>query len=157
MNLEIAKRCIKWIASNVPDDTQGGVEISFIGGEPLMEFDLMKETYYYAKKVITDQQVIFYATTNGTLLNGEMKSWFSDHRKDFVLGLSLDGMPETHNHNRSNSYELIDIDFFAQTWPQQGLKMTLSDYSLRTLAVACQDVVYRIEGDRREGFPQAVD
>lgn len=134
MNFDTAKRCIDWISDNVPDDTRGGIELSFIGGEPLIEFDIIKETYTYAREKITNQPLIFYATTNGTLLSREMKSWFFDHRKDFILGLSLDGTPETHNHNRSNSFELIDIDFFARTWPRQGIKMTLSDYSLRNLA-----------------------
>lgn len=40
-----------------------------------------------------------------------MKEWFREHKDTFVLGLSLDGLPETHNHNRSNSYDKIDIDF----------------------------------------------
>jgi hypothetical protein len=63
-----------------------------------------------------------------------MKEWFTEHKKCFVLGLSLDGNKETHNLNRDNSFELIDINFFLNTWPDQGIKMTLSEFSLLHLA-----------------------
>jgi radical SAM protein with 4Fe4S-binding SPASM domain len=68
-----------------------------------------------------------------------MKRWFTVHKTCFVLGLSLDGTKETHDHNRSNSFDKIDIDFFRRNWPEQGIKMTLSDYSLVHLA---DDVKY---------------
>lgn len=42
MNFETAKKCIDWIFNNIPDDMEG-VEIGFIGGEPLLEFDLIKK------------------------------------------------------------------------------------------------------------------
>ena len=76
----------------------------------------------------------FYASTNGTILSKDMKNWFSQHKNEFVLGLSLDGSREIHNHNRSNSFDLIDIEFFKKNWPNQGIKMTLSDFSLSSLA-----------------------
>lgn len=63
-----------------------------------------------------------------------MKIWISERKSNFILGLSLDGNRKTHNHNRSNSYGLIDFDFFLSNWPQQGVKMTLSEASLECLA-----------------------
>ena len=133
MSLETATRCIDWIFENVPDD-MSGVEIGFIGGEPLLEFDLIKQIIAYTISKKIREHYIFYATTNGTVLTDEMKQWLTKHRKLFVLGLSLDGLPETQNHNRSNSYDKIDFDFFVKTWPEQGIKMTLSEYSLNHLA-----------------------
>lgn len=133
MNFETAKKCIDWIFNNIPDDMEG-VEIGFIGGEPLLEFDLIKKIVEYTCSVPEYGNYIFYATTNGTVLTNEMKKWFECHKKCFVLGLSLDGTPDTHNKNRSNSYEKIDIDFFRNTWPEQGVKMTLTEYSLKHLA-----------------------
>ena len=38
------------------------------------------------------------------------------------------------NMNRSNSFDLIDIDFFVKTWPNQGVKMTISPKSIESLA-----------------------
>lgn len=133
MSFETARESIDWIFSNIPSDMEG-VEVSFIGGEPLIEFELIRKVYEYTHTNYSNEPFIFYATTNGVLLNDEMKSWFLAHRDTFVLGLSLDGTPDTHNHNRSGSYNKIDIKFFRDTWPQQGVKMTLSEYSLKNLA-----------------------
>ena len=134
MNFDTAKECIDWIFHNIPDYATDGVEIGFIGGEPLIEFDLLKQIFSYVSSKYNDVEHIFYATTNGTLLNSEMKEWFSAHRNCFVLGLSLDGAKETHDVNRSGSFDSIDFDFFLKNWPEQGVKMTLSEYSLPRLA-----------------------
>lgn len=133
MSFDTACKSIDWIFSNIPENMKG-VEVSFIGGEPLIEFELIKKVFEYTSNKYQKETYIFYATTNGVLLNNEMKEWFWGHKDKFVLGLSLDGLPETHNHNRSNSYNKIDIDFFKNTWPNQGVKMTLSEYSLKNLA-----------------------
>lgn len=119
--------------SKCSEDTEG-IEFGFIGGEPLLEFGLIKRIYEYVESKVTDNNYIFYATTNGTVLTSEMKEWFENHRNKFVLGLSLDGCRETHNFNRSNSFDKIDFDFFLKNWPNQGIKMTLSEYSLEHLA-----------------------
>lgn len=138
MSYETACESIDWIFNNVPDD-MNGIEITFIGGEPLIEFDLIKKVYEYTHNKYQNVSYIFYATTNGTLLNDEMKAWFKEHKSSFVLGLSLDGLPDTHNHNRSDSYDKIDISFFRDTWPEQGVKMTISEYSLKNFA---DNVIY---------------
>lgn len=105
-----------------------------MGGEPLLEFELLKEIYTYVEEKRNDIKVTYFASTNGTVLTDEMKIWFTEHRKNFVLGLSLDGKRETHNYNRSNSFDDIDISFFLENWPEQGVKMTLSEFSLKHLA-----------------------
>lgn len=77
---------------------------------------------------------MLFATTNGTMLNDEMKKWFHEHRDTFYLGLSIDGTADVHNHNRSGSFDSIDTKFFADNWPEQGVKMTISKYSIPRLA-----------------------
>jgi sulfatase maturation enzyme AslB (radical SAM superfamily) len=133
MSIETAKKAIDWIFNNVPQNMID-IEIGFIGGEPLLEFDLIKKIVEYTCSVERTEKYIFYATTNGTLLTEEMKSWFKDRKDCFVLGLSIDGTRETHNYNRSHSFDDIDINFFVDTWPNQGVKMTLSEFSLHRLA-----------------------
>jgi len=133
MSLDTAKNSIDWIFSNIPTD-MNGVEIGFIGGEPLLEFNLIKEIVAYTCSKPQGVKYIFYATTNGTLLTDEMKLWFTAHKDCFVLGLSLDGAKETHDYNRSDSFDKIDIAFFLKNWPKQGVKMTLSEFSLNRLA-----------------------
>ena len=138
MDLETAKYCVDDIFKRIPPKTKK-IEITFIGGEPLLEMSLLKEVYDYSVRKYDDSRLSFYATTNGTTLTKEDKSWFFEHRKRFVLGLSLDGNPDTQNYNRSSSYSLIDIPFFVNTWPNQGPKMTISQYSLDHLA---EDIIF---------------
>ena len=138
MSIDVAKKCIDDIFNHIPDNTKI-IEISFIGGEPLLEMDLIKDIYSYTKTYYSDERLVFFATTNGTTLSEDDKVWFYEHRKDFVLGLSLDGTPQTHNVNRTNSYDKIDIPFFVNTWPKQGPKMTISKHSIRNLA---QDIIH---------------
>ena len=68
-----------------------------------------------------------------------MKEWFTNNKSRFVLGLSLDGRKETHDRNRCNSFDLIDLDFFLKNWPTQPVKMTISDKNLEHLA---DDVIF---------------
>ena len=138
MSYETACACIDWIFKNQPKTTNS-IEIQFIGGEPLLEFELEKKVYEYTINKYKNKHFIFYATTNGVLLNSKMKKWFDQHCDKFVLGLSLDGLPESHNFNRSNSYNKIDIKYFIKTWPNQGIKMTISEHSLYNLA---DNVIY---------------
>lgn len=133
MSFEIARKSVDWIFQNIPPDRQG-ITLDFIGGEPLLEFQLIKAVFKYTEGKKGDIPVKYFATTNGTLLDDEMKQWFSARKEKFILGLSLDGTPSAHNHNRSNSFEHIDINFFKNNWPNQGIKLTISDFTLNTLA-----------------------
>jgi uncharacterized protein len=133
MSLETAKKAVDWIFDNIPDDSNG-VEIGLIGGEPLLEIELIKDIVAYTRSKPNADNYVFYATTNGTLLTDEDKEWFSSNKDYIVLGLSLDGARETHNHNRCDSFDKIDFDFFLRNWRDQGVKMTLSEHSIKNLA-----------------------
>jgi hypothetical protein len=50
------------------------------------------------------------------------------------LGLSIDGTKEMHNKNRCNSFDLIDIPFFLENWPEQPVKMTIDSGTLSHFA-----------------------
>ena len=109
-------------------------EIQFFGGEPFLRFDFIQEVCEYIWKNNWDKKCLCFTTTNGTLVHGEIQDWLCSNRERFVCSLSLDGNREAHNINRSNSYDLIDIDFFQKTWPLQTAKMTISPESLPYLA-----------------------
>jgi sulfatase maturation enzyme AslB (radical SAM superfamily) len=74
----------------------------------------LKSIVSYTCSNYRGKDFIFFATTNGAMLNNEMKQWFCMHKNCFVLGLSLDGAKETHDANRSNSFDMIDFDFFLK-------------------------------------------
>jgi len=133
MSLETAKKAIDWIFDNIPDYSNG-VEIGLIGGEPLLEIELIKDMVAYTRSKPQADNYVFFATTNGTLLTDREKEWFSSNKDCVVLGLSLDGTRETHNSNRCDSFDKLDFDFFLRNWHDQGVKMTLSEHSIKNLA-----------------------
>ena len=112
------------------DENFDEYEIDFFGGEPFLKFDLIREAVYYARTTYPEKMMVFMATTNGTLVHGEIKEWLKTHSEIFVCGLSLDGTKRMHDINRSNSFDKIDVDFFAKTWPNQAMKMTISAETL---------------------------
>ena len=116
------------------DDDFACCEIQFFGGEPFLEFDLIKKICDYLWHHEWAKEYYCFATTNGTVLTNEMKSWLSTHKKQFVCALSLDGNKKAHDINRCNSYDRIDLVFFKNTWPFQPAKMTISPESLPFLA-----------------------
>lgn len=117
------------------DNDYEELSIDFFGGEPLLEFGKIKkvvEWFHQYPWPANAKAYRFLVTTNGTILNEEMKEWFSRNRDDVTVGLSMDGTPEAQNRNRSNSYDDVakHIPFFKELWPDQSVKMTSS---LRTL------------------------
>ncbi len=132
ISLETAKQAIAKSFSLCPSGEE--LEISFHGGEPFLAFDLLRNICEWVWSQAWPVPYICFTTTNGTLVHGNIRDWVACNRKRLHLGLSLDGTREMHNLNRSGSFDLIDIDFFLANWPDQPLKMTVSDISLPFLA-----------------------
>ena len=137
MSYETAIDCVQRVLKSTEMDST--IEFIFFGGEPLLRFDLIKNIVNYILSLNTKQRCRFFASTNGVLLTSEMKEWFEEHKEIFVLGLSLDGTPDSHNYNRSNSYDKIDILYFKNTWLTQNVKMTVSE---ATIANYANDVLH---------------
>lgn len=131
MNLETAKAVINKFMER---DDYDEIRIGFIGGEPLLEFNLIKKIceWFWSKQ--WNKKFLFFATTNGTVMTDSMKEWFTQNRTRFWLTLSIDGTKETHDRNRCNSFDKIDINFFLKNWPAQPIKMTISEYNIDSLA-----------------------
>ena len=74
--------------------------ISFFGGEPLLNFDLIRSSVEYAKlhKERHNRRIKFTITTNGTMLNSRVIEYLSKER--ISLRISIDGPEEVHNANR---------------------------------------------------------
>ena len=105
-------------------------EITLHGGEPFLEFKLLKKVCEYVWSKSYPKKYYFFASTNGTLVHGEIKDWLYTNRDKFICGLSIDGNKSMQDVNRNNSFDAIDIDFFVQTWPKQEVKTTISPLSL---------------------------
>lgn len=108
----------------------GSLQIDFMGGEPFLEFSLIKEIVEWVKSQDISIPVSFFATTNGTLLTDVMKEWLTENNDIFHLGLSFDGSPLMQDINRSSSAKNIDMEFFRKNYPNQWVKMTVSPLSV---------------------------
>ena len=136
MDFETATRAILDVFDETGFD---GVSIQFMGGEPLLAFPLIKDVSEWLWSKNIKYPYSLFAATNGTLLNEEMKNWFTANKHRISLGLSFDGDVSTQNTNRSNSASLVDLDYFRDTWPESSVKMTISTDSLKNL---CNNVVF---------------
>ena len=134
VNATRLKSLIRENILSLPDDYDS-FEIHFMGGEPLLVFRLIKEVSEWLWNQEFDKSLaMIYAPTNGTLLDDDIKDWCVQNRGRFCLGLSFDGDETMQNINRSNSSSSVDLDFFARTWPDQSVKMTLAPDTLLGLA-----------------------
>jgi radical SAM protein with 4Fe4S-binding SPASM domain len=108
--------------------------INLHGGEPFMVFRKIKELCEWLWEQNFPEKFVVFATSNGTLIHGEIQEWLTKNKEKFIVGLSLDGTREMQNTNRSNSFDLIDIDFFVKTWSKQAVKTTVSPLTVKTLS-----------------------
>ncbi len=131
MSFETAREIID---RDLNDENYEEYEIDFFGGEPFLEFELLKKVFEYTITTYPKKLLLFTATTNGTLVHGEIQEWLKAHSKMLWCGLSLDGSKRMHDINRCNSFDKIDIEFFHKTWPEQEMKMTVSQETLPYLS-----------------------
>ncbi len=133
---EIIRREFELVESS---DKYGSLRIEFFGGEPFLEFDLLRRIVEWVEFEAWAVPYRFFVTTNGTLLTPVMKKWLKEQKDRLTVGLSFDGTPEMQNVNRSNSFDKIDLPFFLENYPEQTIKMTVSTLSLNLFA---QGVIY---------------
>jgi radical SAM protein with 4Fe4S-binding SPASM domain len=135
MSFEMAQSIIKkefeYVKNNESFDE---LQIDFMGGEPLMNFELIKQVVEWLRDANFDVPFICFATTNGTLLDDSKKEWFERNQDIIWLGVSYDGSKDTQKMNRGETANAIDYDFFYKLWPLQGIKLTISKESLPLLA-----------------------
>ncbi|MFA4860408.1 radical SAM protein [Methanoregula sp.] len=102
MEFTTAKKALDWYISLVMEGREYNPvrkpAISFYGGEPLLNFDLIKKCVQYVKTTYPDLEFTFSLTTNGTLLNQEREDFLKEH--GFLMNISIDGPKEEHDRNR---------------------------------------------------------
>lgn len=137
MTLETAKNAIRDAFASLAEFDS--LEIDLLGGEPLIAFDMIRRLAEWAWSQPWEKPFHFFATTNGSLLDEEMKRWFTANRERFVLCLSYDGAREGQAVNRRNA--LLDTEYFMHTWPQQTFQLTVSEESVPNLARNVVDII----------------
>lgn len=96
MDWNIAQRAIDFLLAHSSANPR--ITIGFYGGEPLLEFELIKKCVLYAENIFKGKELLFNMTTNGTLLTEEMILFFYKH--GFHITISLDGPKSVQNTNR---------------------------------------------------------
>ena len=133
MSAETAKRIL---ANEFERASHDGVtealDISFMGGEPLEEFDLIREISEWIWSKSWPLPYELSLPTNGTLLTDNMREWFTANRKRFSVGLSFDGLSGVNEINRTNLP--IDCEYFIKTWPERRIAVVLFRDSIQFLA-----------------------
>lgn len=130
MNFTTAKNAIDLLIERAAFPV---VNITLIGGEPLLEFDLIKKIVPYALEVAGKRgiTVTWAVTTNGTLLNEEILKYFALHKINMLL--SMDGGEKNHDRYRKDKSgkgtwrkiaEKIPLIKMYQPW--LGVRMTVS-------------------------------
>lgn len=105
MNIETAKKAVDIALSA----NQEYFSFEFQGGEPLMNFPVIKFITEYTESIRGDKKVEYNIVSNLLLLNNEFLDFFAKHR--FNISTSLDGGESLHNKNRpalkENSFHII--------------------------------------------------
>jgi uncharacterized protein len=108
MSWEIAKKSIDFLWEHSKDVSE--VSIAFYGGEPLLNYELIKNVIDYSEKIFEVKKVNFNMTINGSILSDEIIDCLSKHNVSVTI--SLDGPKEIQNKHRkfySNGLDTFDV------------------------------------------------
>ena len=129
MSFEVGKRAFDFLIEN--SGTRRNLEVDFFGGEPMMNFDVVKQLVAYARSIEKEhnKNFRFTFTTNGVLLDEDVMDFLNKEMHNVVL--SLDGRKEVNDHFRKNyagegSYDII-VPHFQRLVEKRGGK----DYYVR--------------------------
>jgi len=121
MPLHTARRAVEFLLANA--GSRQRLEIDFFGGEPLLNWDVVKETVFYARRrgAEAGKTITFTLTTNALLLDEGVTGFCLQHGVNVVL--SLDGRREVHDRLRltpggQGSYDLVvrNVRRFVRSW-----------------------------------------
>ena len=110
MSFEVGRRALDFLVEN--SGSRHNLEVDFFGGEPLMNFDVVKQLVAYARSVEKERgkNFRFTLTTNGMLIDDDVIDFCNREMSNVVL--SLDGRKEINDRTRvdyagNGSYDRI--------------------------------------------------
>ena len=123
MSFEVGKRAFDFLIEN--SGTRKNLEVDFFGGEPLMNWDVVKQLVAYARSIEKqhNKNFRFTLTTNGILIDDEIIDFLNKEMSNVVL--SLDGRKEVNDHFRrdyagNGSYDKIVPKFQKLVKAREG-------------------------------------
>lgn len=127
-------------------DKKHKIEISFLGGEPLLEKELIIESVNYIKEKYSNRITDYYITTNGSLIDDEFIDFM--YKNKFQVRISFDGCKRAHVLNRhflnnSFSYEYLLNNILKVN--NNGINCTIRmTVSSNTLKYAYESIVFLV-------------
>ena len=110
MSFEVGKKALDFLVAN--SGNRVNLEVDFFGGEPLMNWDVVKQLVEYGRSLekSNNKKFRFTLTTNGILLNDEILEFVNKEMGNIVL--SIDGRKEINDKMRpfrggQGSYDII--------------------------------------------------
>ncbi len=110
MSFEVGKKALDFLVAN--SGSRKNLEVDFFGGEPLMNWQVVKDLVAYGRSLEepNHKKFRFTLTTNGVLLDDEILEFANKEMSNIVL--SIDGRKEVHDHMRpfrggQGSYDMI--------------------------------------------------
>lgn len=141
MSIDVAKKAFDYFLEDAKktniDEKYNIWEL--IGGEPFMQMDLIEELMEYMIERFNEEEMnphknILSFTTNGTLFSSRVKDYLTSAklRIGVSVGLSIDGVKEIHDYNRSNSFDEVMKYYWwwRRTFPWNTIKSTLNHEAL---------------------------
>ena len=124
MSFEVGKRALDFLIEN--SGTRHNLEVDFFGGEPLMNFQVVKDLVKYARSIEKqhNKKFRFTLTTNGVLIDDDVIDFCNREMSNVVL--SLDGRKEVHDrfrvdYNNNGSFDKI-VPKFKKLVEKRGNK-----------------------------------
>ena len=153
MSFEVGKQALDFLVAN--SGTRHNLEVDFFGGEPLMNFEVVKRLVAYARSIEKEahKNFRFTLTTNGMLIDDDVIEFANRECSNVVL--SLDGRKEIHDRFRvdyagKGSWERIVPRFQKLVAAREG-----KNYYMRgTFTHANPDFLKDIEEMLRLGFTE---
>lgn len=129
MSAEVGKKAIDFIIAN--SGKRRNLEVDFFGGEPLMNFDVVKEIVEYGREQekLHDKNFRFTITTNGILLDDEKQKYINENMHNVVL--SLDGRKEINDYMRPRAGGQGSYDIIVPKFQKLAESRNQTDYYLR--------------------------
>lgn len=111
MSFEVGKRALDFLVEN--SGTRHNLEVDFFGGEPLMNWQVVKDLVAYARELekTVDKHFRFTLTTNGMLVDDDVID-FANREMDNVV-MSLDGRKEINDHFRKTVGNVGSFDIIV--------------------------------------------
>jgi len=132
MSFEVGKQALDFLIANSGNHVN--LEVDFFGGEPLMNWDVVKQLVEYARSIEKDhgKNFRFTLTTNGVNVDDEVMDFANRECHNVVM--SIDGRREVHDHLRKDyqgngSYDVIVPKF--QEFAKRRAEGKFTEYYVR--------------------------